>query len=72
MLVVCVPKVVIHGDGWGAFVFDCQRCSCVLLCACVCRFKTPPCVDSKLLRVCRQNARVLGDTGVLLAHTEAF
>ena len=25
---------------------------------CVCRFKTPPCADSKHLRVCRQNARV--------------
>ena len=31
---------------------------CVLLCVCVCRFKTHPCVDSKHLRVCRPNARV--------------
>ena len=66
MLVICVPKVMIHGDGWGAFVFDFRRCSYV------CPFKTPPCVDSKRLRVCRQNARVSCDTGVLAAHTEVF
>ena len=46
MLVVCVPRVLIHGDGWVAFVFDLRRCSCVcvLVCVCVCRFKTLPCV----------------------------
>ena len=29
-------------------------------------------VDSKRLRVCRQNARVTFDTGVLAVHTETF
>ena len=38
-------------------------CVCVGVCACV---------NSKRLRVCRQNARVECDTGVLAAHTEAF
>ena len=67
MLVVCVPRVKIHGDGWRALVFDLRRCSCVCVLLFVCA-----CVDSKRLCVCRQNTHVLCDTGVLLAHTEAF
>ena len=34
--------------------------------------ETLPCVFSKRSRVCRQNARVLCDTGVLTAHSGAF
>ena len=52
-------------DSWMAFMLDLRRGSCVLVCA-------PPCVDSKRLRVCCQYVRVSCDTGVLLAHTEAF
>ena len=66
LLVVCVPRVIIHGDGWEGFVFNLWRCSCACwcVCVCVCGFKTPPCVDSKLLRVCRQNTRVSCDTEI--------
>ena len=38
----------------------------------VCMLKTSPCVGSKRLRVCRQNAHVFQHAGVLLVHTEAF
>ena len=46
----------------------------------VCRFKTPPCVRSRRLRVYRENARMCWTCGrfpgthggVLNAHTEAF
>ena len=34
MLVVCVPRVMTHGDGWGAFVFDLTQCSCVCVGVC--------------------------------------
>ena len=65
-----MPRVVIYGDGWvhlcsivgGVRVY-------VGLCVSVCRFKTPPCVDSKRLRVFRQNARVSCDTFVCW-HTQ--
>ena len=49
--------------GWLGGI--CVRFEVVFVC--VCGFKTHPCVDSKRLRVCRQNALVLCDTGVLLA-----
>ena len=32
MLVVCVPTVMIHGDGWG----NCVRMSAVFVCVGVC------------------------------------
>ena len=51
-------------------VFVCV-CVCVVVCVRV-DSKTPPCADSNRLRVCRQNARVTLDTGVLLAHTKTF
>ena len=38
--------------------------------ASVCGFKTPPCVDSKRLRVCWQNAQVTQYTSVSAAYTE--
>ena len=37
----------------------------------MCAFKTLPCILSKRSRVCRQNARVAQDTGVLKIHTAA-
>ena len=45
----------------------CACCVCVLCVRVVCA-----CVDSKRLRVCRQNARVTFDTGILAARTETF
>ena len=69
----------------------CRGCVCGVLCAVcvarlgtrknpVCRFKTSPCVGSKRIRVCRQNARMLNTCarfagthgGVLNLHTEGF
>ena len=48
---------------WGV---RCEMCG-VLFCVC-----SEMCVHSKRSRVCRQNDRVLCDTGVLTAHTGAF
>ena len=61
MLVVCVPRVMIHGDSW--------RHLCLIVGGVRVYVGVCACVDSKRLRVCRQNARVLY---VLPADTEAF
>ena len=77
--VLCDVDVVLLVDVLSLGCACCRSCI-VLCCVCarfvqnnaMCKVKTLPCVLSKRCRVCRQNARVTLDTGVLTAHTGAF
>ena len=69
VLVCCaVSLCVVCGACVGV---ECVVCGC-LWCACVCRFKTPPCVPAK--RPCHiRHGRFGGTHGdVLNLHTKAF
>ena len=94
-LCVCVVSVRVHLVWWrvcmymwrGVYMLWCGVVLCgVVRCGApcgkpsVCRFKTPPCVRSRRLRVYPENARMFNTCarfpgthgGVLNAHTEAF